>query len=35
MDVNNKAWIENVNSAAAEAVKNAESALIRQIISLN
>lgn len=34
MDVNNKAWIENVNSAAAEAVKNAESALSRQIISL-
>ena len=35
MDVNNKAWIENVNSAAAEAVKNAESALSRQIISLS
>lgn len=34
MDVNNKAWIENVNSAAAEAVKNAESALSRQIITL-
>ena len=29
MDVNNKAWIENLNSAAAEAVKNAESALSR------
>lgn len=34
MDVNNKAWIENVNSAAAKAVEDANSALSRQIVSL-
>lgn len=34
MVVNNKAWIENVNSAAAKAVEDANSALSRQIVSL-